>query len=622
MTSATASCPSCGAPVEFVSPASIQTTCRYCTSVLVRTDVDLRAVGVKSAPPPTVSPIGLGTRGAYGGRRFEVVGRLVYAWARGRWNEWHLAYEDGGTGWLSDAQAEYAVTALAEAPLLPPTVRSGTELELNGARWTVSSVTRARYAGTEGELPFERWSPGEMRFADLRGDGERFGTIDYSEDPPLLYTGTWVTLDDLKLSGLREPEELQAMAQTLACPNCGGTVTVRAGDRTVSVVCAHCSSVLDARTPAFSVLQTFRSRLTHTPKIPIGARGTLRGEQWEVLGFQVRSIRVEGHDYPWDEYLLYSPRLGFRYLTEYQGHWTWGATIHAVPQAVKGIRPAARLDGVTFRHFQRAKAETTFVLGEFPWEVQVGDRVAVSDFIAPPRMLSSEETEDEATWTLSEYVPGAAIWKAFALPGSAPAARGVYASQPGPGGAGRVWLAALVMLVALCAIAAHRFGEGGGTVDRHSFSFSPSTPEEQRLIGPITLGGRTSNVEVDVSTNLHNNWGYFDFSLADSATGQATQFGREVSFYEGVDEGEHWSEGSTKGGVKIPSVPPGRYYLRVEPQGEVPMDYEVTVRRDVPFAWMYWTAALLLILPPLMGTFRSIVFESARWSESDYSGGD
>ena len=91
--------------------ASVQTTCRYCTSVLVRTDVDLKAVGVKSSVPPSVSPIRLGTRGSDAGRRFEVVGRLVYAWERGRWNEWHLAYDDGGTGWLSDAQAEYALTA-------------------------------------------------------------------------------------------------------------------------------------------------------------------------------------------------------------------------------------------------------------------------------------------------------------------------------------------------------------------------------------------------------------------------------------------------------------------------------------------------------------------------------
>ncbi|HSU13574.1 DUF4178 domain-containing protein [Longimicrobium sp.] len=628
MTRATASCPSCGAPVEFVSAASVQTTCRYCTSVLVRTDLDLRAVGVKSTVPPSVSPIRLGTRGSDGGRRFQVVGRLVYAYERGRWNEWHLAYDDGGTGWLSDAQAEYAITAQVPSAPVPTAdqARPGTKVTVGGEPYTVGSLTRARYAGTEGELPFERWEPGEMSFADLRGEGGRFATLDYSENPPLLFAGRWVAFDDLALSELREPEEVKAAALTVACPNCGGSVTVHAAGLTVSVVCAHCRSVLDARSSAFKVLQTYHARLEHTPKIPLGTPGTLNGRAWEVIGFQVRSIRVEGRDYPWDEYLLFSPRYGFCYLTEYQGHWNRGETIRGVPRTVTaGMRPAAELDGRVFRHFQRAKAETTFVLGEFPWEVRAGDRAKVSDFVAPPYMLSSEETEGETTWTLSEYVPGAAVWKAFGMKGSPPSPRGVYANEPAPAtGVRGKWAAALAMLALLVALAMVHYSAGGGTVGTpHRYGFDPLTPQEQQaqVIGPLVLGGRTSNVEVDVEAVLNNSWAYFDLSLADSA-GQATQFGKEVSYYQGVEDGERWSEGSPRGSVRVPSVPPGRYWLRVEPQGELPYSYEVKVRRDVPMGWMYLVAALLLLLPPGLATLRSGLFETQRWAESDYAPND
>ncbi|HEX6746685.1 MAG TPA: DUF4178 domain-containing protein [Longimicrobium sp.] len=627
MTRPTGRCPSCGAPVEFVSAASVQTTCRYCTSVLVRTDVDLRAVGVKSTVPPSVSPIRLGTRGAHDGRRFQVVGRLVYAYERGRWNEWHLAYDDGGTGWLSDAQAEYAVTAQAPAPPVPGAheVHPGMAVDVGGERLTVSVVTRARYAGTEGELPFEEWEAGEKVFADLMGGRGRFGTIDYSESPPLLFVGRAVTFDELGLTELREPEEVKAATQTLNCPNCAGTVIVRAADRTVNVVCAHCRSVLDARTPALQLLQTYHSRLERTPKIPLGTAGTLDGQPWEVIGFQVRSIRVEGRDYPWDEYLLFSPARGFRYLTEYQGHWSLGATLREVPQLTRHGRPVATLGGRRYRHFQRAVAETTFVLGEFPWEVRAGDRVGVSDFVAPPYMLSSEETEGETTWTLSEYLPGAAVWKAFGLQGRPPHPRGVYANQPIPGGvrAWPKWRAALVMLAALAALAIFRYAQGGATVETRRFEFDPLAPEDQQgqVIGPLVLGGRTSNVEVDVHADVQNEWAYFDFSLADSA-GSATRFGREVSFYEGVDGGEHWTEGSHSGHVKVPGVPPGRYWLRVEPQGERPYSYEVSVRRDVPSGWMYVVAALLLLLPPGLASLRVGTFESARWAESDYPPSD
>jgi ribosomal protein S27E len=623
-----ANCPSCGAPVEFVSAASVQTTCRYCTSVLVRADLDLRAVGVKATVPPSVSPIRLGTRGAWRGRRFEVVGRLVYAYQRGRWNEWHLAFEDGRTGWLSDAQAEYAVTEAAPAERIPAAkeLKPGKELALAGRPWTVAAVTRAAYAGTEGELPFERWRPGEMTFADLRGADGSFATLDYSEDPPLLFTGARAEFEELALSPLREPEEVRAAAKTVACPNCGGSVTVRTADRAVSVVCQHCRSVLDARSEGFRVLQAAERKMEYRPKIPLGAAGTLRGHAWEAIGFQVRSIRVLGRDYPWDEYLLFSPAKGFAYLTAYLGHWSFGTAYPGVPRKKGSLRPTVEAGGRVYRHFQRAQAETRFVLGEFPWEARRGDRAMVSDYVAPPYLLSAEEVPGETTWTLSEYLPGTAVWRAFGLQGSPPAAVGVYANQPSPVGTRLwpTWRAALALLAVVLLLGAGRCGSGR-TVGTGTFAFTPwaDTTDAPKVIGPMDLDGRTSSVVVEVRAPLDNSWAGFDFALADSA-GRATRFAEELGFYSGVEGGESWSEGSRKGSARISSVPAGRYWLSIDAGGDRPFEYEVKVRRDVPSTWMYVVAALLLLLPPAVLSLRAATFERARWAESDYapSGGD
>ncbi len=118
------SCPSCGAPVRFRWSGAVQTVCTYCSSVLVRHDLDLEAVGKKSSPPPTTSPVQLGTRGRFRDRPFTVVGRIAYEYERGGWSEWHLVFGDGSSGWLSDAQAEYAVSFLAaDAGPLPPRAR-------------------------------------------------------------------------------------------------------------------------------------------------------------------------------------------------------------------------------------------------------------------------------------------------------------------------------------------------------------------------------------------------------------------------------------------------------------------------------------------------------------------
>ena len=70
----------------------------------------------------------------------------------------------------------------------------------------VTHLTRARYVGFEGELPFRTSEREEILFADLRTNDGRFGTIDYSEEPPLLYLGRSVNFAELKLQGLREFE--------------------------------------------------------------------------------------------------------------------------------------------------------------------------------------------------------------------------------------------------------------------------------------------------------------------------------------------------------------------------------------------------------------------------------
>ncbi|MDF1503353.1 DUF4178 domain-containing protein [Roseisolibacter sp. H3M3-2] len=201
-----ATCPNCGAPILFIWSGAVQTTCAYCQSVLVRHDLDLERVGAVGDVPPDSSPVQRGATGRWRNRGFTVVGRIMYEYARGGWNEWHLRFDDGTGGWLSDAQLEWAVTTLVEpAPRLPFGVglRRGQSFVIGDATYTVSTITRARYRGVEGELPFVYWDKAEVQFVDLRTPAARFATVDFSEDPPLVFAGEFVAFDDLQLTGLR-----------------------------------------------------------------------------------------------------------------------------------------------------------------------------------------------------------------------------------------------------------------------------------------------------------------------------------------------------------------------------------------------------------------------------------
>lgn len=205
----TAPCPNCGAEITFRWSSAVQTTCPFCRSILVRHDVDLEKVGTCSDLPSSTTAIQLGTEGRYKGVAFTVVGRIIYAYDRGSWNEWHIRLDDGTSAWLADAQGEYAVSRHHESPPdLPKAseLRVGEVIAVDGTLFKVMTITRARYGGVEGELPFEYWDKSEMLFADLESKSDRFATIDYSEEEPLLFVGEYEAFDELDFRNLRQFE--------------------------------------------------------------------------------------------------------------------------------------------------------------------------------------------------------------------------------------------------------------------------------------------------------------------------------------------------------------------------------------------------------------------------------
>ncbi len=127
------------------------------------------------------------------------------------------------------------------------------------------------------------------------------------------------------------------MSVKFDCPACGGALTLRAEGVSESLACQYCGAVLDARDPRHAVLQLYRKKLANKPKIPIGSRGTIRGEQMEVVGWQHRAVQYSGVIYGWDEYLLWNPYKGYRWLVESDGHWIYMKTLQDAPKPVKGL---------------------------------------------------------------------------------------------------------------------------------------------------------------------------------------------------------------------------------------------------------------------------------------------
>jgi hypothetical protein len=155
---------------------------------------------------------------------------------------------------------------------------------------------------------------------------------------------------------------------------------------------------------------------------------------------------------------------------------------------------------------------------------------------------------------------------------------------------------------------------------RTSFAFNRGEPEKSKVSPEFTLDGPTSNIEIRTATTLSNHWAYITMALINSDTDEALDFGREISYFYGSDSDGPWSEGSSNDVAVVPSVPPGRYYLRVEPEDGDAQDftYNVFIKRDVPQWSPVFVAILLLALPLGFVFWRQYSFEVARWKESDH----
>src|SRR5579871_713267 len=412
--------------------------------------------------------------------------------------------------------------------------------------------------------------------------------------------------------------------RSLTCPGCGGPVSLRSFGQAVNAACENCHSILDAQDPNLKILQQVKATEKFWPLIPLGKRGKLRGTVYEAIGYQYRRIQVDGVTYGWSEYVLFNPYQGFRYLSEYDGHWNYVSPLRSLPKALAGV--SSQYLGQTYRHFQTSDAKTSYVIGEFPWQVRVGETVEVTDYVAPPRVLSSETTGDkETTWSLGEYMNGSDLWKAFSLPGEPPPAIGVYENQPAPLGdlPKSIWkwcaafLVGAVLLVILNAATSH-----DKTVFNRSFSFDTSATGEPSFVTDVfEVTGRSAPVKVETDANVNNNWIYLNYALINEDTGQAYDFGREVSYYYGRDSDGSWTEGSTHNSVTLPSIPPGHYFLRIEPEsdrGHGTIAYTVTVSQGAVVVSWFLIAIALLVVPAVMLTWRSMSFEHLRWQESDH----
>ncbi len=458
-----AACPNCGAPVEFASAASPIAVCSFCRSTLARDGDTLRRTGESAELFDDHSPLQLGAAGRWQGLAFTLIGRLQLQYPEGSWNEWHALFDSGKSGWLSEDNGRYVMAFDGPVPPGAPAaaaLRAGQSLMLADRAWQVASVTRAQLSAAQGELPLAPRLGAEFVVADLRNPQDEVATLDYADPAgPRWSVGRSAALSELALTGLRtDAAEKTLGARGLSCPNCGAALTVQLST-TVSIACPQCHAVVDVAQGAAGDLAHYVQESPQvaggTPQLPLGATATLAlggpAKPWQVVGYVERCEIPDDPDDErvyWREYLLYNRSEGFTFLVDAEDGWSWATPLTGAPQ-VLGDQAVWRNE--RYRKLYAYTGQITYVLGEFYWKLERGQRTANIDYAVGGKRLNREQTGAEITWSAGQTLEAGTIARAFRLPADTTAALARDASPLSGSGlpVTRTLIIAIVVIVLL-----------------------------------------------------------------------------------------------------------------------------------------------------------------------------
>lgn len=414
-------------------------------------------------------------------------------------------------------------------------------------------------------------------------------------------------------------DNISLEAKAFSCPNCGGQVALSAPGQSLSAVCKHCTTIIDVTDENYRIIQKAEKARKIRPIIPLGKRGQLQGIEWEAIGFMVRRDTQWG--YSWQEYLLYNPWYGYRFLVLSDGHWSLVATVVEEEAVKKGS--SAWYEGVSYANHSSSVAQVMYVEGEFYWRVKRHDKANTSDYVRPPYVLSAEWDRSGRTWSHGIYIEPSVVQDAFGLE-SVPRKVGIGGSQPnnfkrnlrkiGP-------MAALFIGVVLLI----HFFLGGSPEAIYKQKYKQTSKDSVFVSQPFEISGGTGNVEVDLRSDVSNSWLEVYGDLRNTETNVTYSFQMTVEYYYGYTGGENWTEGSKNKTLLINSVPEGTYelvltsYADIEPLSpkisQGPKSFSIEMIRNVQISSNLILILVILGIYPLFLIFASSSFENRRFAD-------
>nr|WP_262915983.1 DUF4178 domain-containing protein [Chitinophaga filiformis] len=429
---------------------------------------------------------------------------------------------------------------------------------------------------------------------------------------------------DFTSLALEQTRAYESAAREFKCV-CGTTLHVATFPYAQSCACPTCYNVYVFENDLEFIRQPQRHLKKVEPAITLGATGTIKGIPYKVIGFIVKEERNQ-YQSRWREYTLFNEQEGYAFLSEYDGHWIYLREQGKTPVPENMNTSGFNYEGNSFDLFNSYSYNVVAARGEFPGNAFNDGKTKCWEFISPPIMWNREQSPEEGiVWFKGWHVDADQLKEALGDAIIRPTQIGIGAVQPN----GYISLMNLARntLIAIGVLIVLHLAFTSGSSERQLFAnevyFSDSSKVQTAVINDIHLEKRQSNVMLEFYSPVQNTWMDLEATLVDTKTGTEYSVNKGVEYYSGVEDGEHWSEGSQNGTVYINEVPRGDYTLKLEATRETtyyPLkSFTITGYYDVPNTRNLFICIGLLLLWPIFKYFSTYFSERQRWSNSPYS---
>ncbi|MCH9671585.1 MAG: DUF4178 domain-containing protein [Gammaproteobacteria bacterium] len=416
----------------------------------------------------------------------------------------------------------------------------------------------------------------------------------------------------------------QSALRSVNCTQCGAPLELHGGHRVQALACSYCGAVLDSK-DEYKVVQQFVKRDRPPTPFELGMKGVIHGVEFTIIGM-VQWRTMDG--YAWLEFQIFSPTHGYAWLEIFRGHYIFSRRVRDLPtERVSPItRSQFRLRDGTFSVFESYSATILYVEGELTFIAEAGDNVRVIDAIDPPRMVSVEYRDDqEEEYSWGEYLQPEDVHAAFGLTDVKTKPIDIHPAQPfiaSPLASALSRFAKYFAIGAGCiVIAIFLMGRGSEVLNTQ---FTPDMFDDTSPSASFTLAGAGKLLKLELFSPITNNWANYDVIITRDNQ-PVFSLAKQLSYYNGVEGGESWSEGSQSADAYFKLPDAGRYELVVQAESagrgkqasRPPQSLRVTIKEGIIVSRYFIALMILMVLAAAWLPLSRLRFESKRWEDGD-----